>query len=356
MVRHKHSETFLERRAIMTLKAAALASSLQKEVVGQEEAIGAVVRTVIVASMGISDPQRPLGTFLFAGPTGVGKSQLGRSLAKILHGNERSAVVINCTEFKNPHDAAKLIGAPPGYVGHEQPPFLTPEKLEKRFTVVIFEELEKADPNLCDVLLQVLERGELKTGRGVDLNFSNCFIFMTSNVGAREADQMRRGGIGFGAAPSLLVILPEDAQARKEEEEERRIYRRKIEGAFKPEFINRLDDVIIFRRLGQAHLLAILNKFLLDTKARCATAGWSTVIAEAAKMFLLEKGSDFRYGARPMRRAIHRHLEFPLANFVDEQGGTAQANGDLVVYVLYHPGDHGLSFRSERLMKGAMTA
>src|SRR5512139_2377789 len=146
------------------LKEQELREQLKREIIGQDKAVDAMVRAVMVANLGICDPQRPLGTFLFLGPTGTGKSQIGRSLAQILHGNDSGLVVINCTEFRNPHDVSKLTGAPPGYIGHDHPPFLTPEKLEKKPTIVIFEELEKADRALNDLLLQILERGELKTG------------------------------------------------------------------------------------------------------------------------------------------------------------------------------------------------
>ncbi|MDO8495719.1 MAG: AAA family ATPase [bacterium] len=288
---------------------------LARFIMGQEEAIEAVVRAVIVADLGICDPHRPLGTFLFVGPTGVGKSQIGRSLAKILHDDDQQVVAINCTEFKNPHDVAKLVGAPPGYIGHEQPPFLTPEKLMKKFTVIIFEELEKADRNLQDLLLQVLERGELKTGRGVDLNFTNCFIIMTSNLGTREADKMRRGSLGFGAP---RVIIPEDLAG--EETKARDVYMRAVEDYFSPEFINRVDEIVIFSRLRSPQLMAILDKFLLDTRARLAMIGCGSIITDKAKNFLINVGTNLRYGARPLKRAVREHLEFPLANFIAERG------------------------------------
>jgi len=235
-------------------KAQELRDQLKRELIGQDRAVDAVVRAVVVADLGICDPKRPLGTFLFLGPTGTGKSQIGRSLAKVLHGDESEVVAINCTEFKNPHDVAKLVGAPPGYVGHEQPPFLTPEKLEKRLTIIIFEELEKADRALYDLLLQILERGELKTGRGVDLNFNHCFIMMTSNVCAKEVDDItKNAGIGFGPPSQKFELLDRDAA----DEKIQTICISAVEDFFSPEFINRIDEIITFNRLKDDQLLAI---------------------------------------------------------------------------------------------------
>ena len=197
------------------LKESELREQLKREIIGQDKAIDAMVRAVMVANLGICDPQRPLGTFLFLGPTGTGKSQIGRSLAQIIHGNDSGLIVINCTEFKNPHDVSKLTGAPPGYIGHDHPPFLTPEKLEKKATIVIFEELEKADRALNDLLLQVLERGEMKTGLGTDLCFKNCFIILTSNVCAKEVDQISRNAlIGFNPPAEKFEDLDQDAARR----------------------------------------------------------------------------------------------------------------------------------------------
>lgn len=294
-----------------------LREALRKEIIGQEKAVDVVVRSVVIAEMGICDPNRPEGTFLFLGPTGTGKSQIGRSIAKIIHGSEKEAISINCTEFKNPHDVAKLTGAPPGYVGHDQPPFLTPEKLTKKHTVVIFEELEKADRAMFDLLLQVLERGELKTGRGVDLDFTHCFVFMTSNVCAREVDDIaKNAGIGFQPPGPKWEEMPEDVADEKIET----ACMLAVEDFFSPEFINRIDDIITFNRLKYDHLRSILNKFLLDTRARLAMAGIGTSVDESAKTFLIERGSNARYGARPLKRAVREYLEFPLADLVLEKG------------------------------------
>ncbi len=297
------------------IRANELRDRLSSEIIGQDEAIDAVVRTVIVADLGICDPRRPLGTFLFLGPTGTGKSQIARSLAKILHGEETDAVTINCTEFKNPHDVAKLVGAPPGYVGHEQAPFLTQDKLEKRLTVVLFEELEKADRALFDLLLQILERGELTTGRGVDLSFTNCFVMMTSNVCAKEIDNITKNeAFGFGPpSAKLQQIDPAAAEARI-----RAACLGAVEKFFSPEFLNRIDEIVTFHPLKYEHLMAILDKFLSESRERVAMTGFYMSVSDAAKRFLIEKGTNLRYGARPLRRAVREYLEFPLANVIAE--------------------------------------
>lgn len=320
-----------------------LRDQLKREIIGQDRAVDAVIRAVMIADLGICDPRRPLGTFLFLGPTGTGKSQIGRSLAKILHGNENEVVAVNCTEFKNPHDVAKLVGAPPGYVGHEQPPFLTPEKIEKKFTITIFEELEKADRALFDLLLQVLERGELKTGRGVDLSFRNCFIIMTSNVSAKEVDNITRNAVlGFGPAAQKFETLDKDSADAKIQA----VCMKALEDFFSPEFINRIDEIITFNRLKDEDLLSILDKFLLDTRARLAMAGVGTVISEASKRFLIQKGTNLRYGARPLRRAVREYLEYPLASLIAEVGI------DRNQMVQIDAGEEKLEFRCGRMKGG----
>jgi ATP-dependent Clp protease ATP-binding subunit ClpA len=299
------------------LKERELRDRLKKEIIGQDRAVDALVRAVMVANLGICDPRRPLGTFLFLGPTGTGKSQIGRSLANILHGDDTGLVVINCTEFKNPHDVSKLTGAPPGYIGHDHPPFLTPEKLEKIPTIVIFEELEKADRALNDLLLQILERGEMKTGLGMDISFKNCFIILTSNVCAKEVDQITQNiSIGFNPPERKF----EELDQHSADDKIHSVCIGAVEDYFSPEFINRIDEIITFNRLKDEHLLAILDKFLLDTRSRLAVTGITAVISESARRFLIRKGTNLRYGARPLRRAVREYLEYPLATLITENG------------------------------------
>jgi ATP-dependent Clp protease ATP-binding subunit ClpA len=327
------------------IRANELREKLRREIIGQDEAIDAVVRTVIVADLGICDPRRPLGTFLFLGPTGTGKSQIARSLAKIIHGEESDVVAINCTEFKNPHDVAKLVGAPPGYVGHEQAPFLTQDKLEKRLTIVLFEELEKADRALFDLLLQILERGELTTGRGVDLSFRNCFVMMTSNVCAKEIDNITKNEVfGFGPpSRNLREMDPEAADARI-----RAACLGAVENYFSPEFINRIDEIVTFHPLKYEHLMTILEKFLAETRERVAMTGFLMSMSESAKRFLIEKGTNLRYGARPLRRAVREYLEFPLANVIAES-----ALSDRNQAVQVGAGKEALSFCFAKTAHGA---
>lgn len=303
-----------------------LRNELEKEIIGQDHAVETVVRAVMVADFGACDPSRPLSSFLFLGPTGVGKSQMGRSLAKILHGNEKEAVVVNCTEFRSPHDIAKLMGAPPGYIGHDHPPFLIQEKIDRKPTIVIFEELEKADRAFYDLLLQILERGELKTGRGEDLRFRNCFIFMTSNIGVREDDAHSRGHIGF-LDDTHQPISPEEVKNLR-----MNTFIKAARGQFNPEFLNRLDEMIVFNKLEEQHLLQILEKMLLDVRARLAMGQLGTTLSDNAKKFLVKKGTDLFYGARPLRRAIRKYLEFPVVSKYRRRK-EALTNGPLDVYV-----------------------
>jgi len=322
------------------LKEQELREQLKKEIIGQDSAVDAMVRAVMVANLGICDPQRPLSTFLFLGPTGTGKSQIGRSLAQILHGKDSGLVVINCTEFQNPHDVSKLTGAPPGYIGHDHPPFLTQEKLEKKGTIVIFEELEKADRALNDLLLQVLERGEMKTGLGVDLSFRNCFIILTSNVCAKEVDQITTNNtIGFGPSLQKLQDLDRDVANDKI----RSVCIGAVEDFFSPEFINRIDEIITFNRLQDEHLMAILEKFLSDTRSRLAAAGIAAIVSEGAKRFLINRGTNLRYGARPLRRAVREYLEYPLAALIAER----EIARNQIVHI--EAKQDGLSFNFARL-------
>ncbi len=285
-----------------------LRKKLKQEISGQDHALEAVIRICAVATTGICDSSRPLGSFLFLGPTGTGKSETPRALAKIIHGDPNEVIAINCTEFKNPHDVAKLTGAPPGYIGHERPPFLTPEKIQKNFTIIIFEELEKADHDFFNILLQVLERGELTTGQGVRLNFTKCLIFMTSNIGARELDHLMRGEIGFSGHGSIISNLSDDEASKAISHE----CLKALERNFNPEFINRIDEIIVFNRLKASDLGFILDKFLSDFTYRVNIAGVRVIIDESVKKFLIEKGFNQRYGARPLKRAIRTYLEFPL--------------------------------------------
>jgi ATP-dependent Clp protease ATP-binding subunit ClpC len=327
------------------LKAASLREKLSGEIIGQAEAVAAVVRTVMVADLGICDPRRPLGTFLFLGPTGTGKSQIGRSLAKILHGDESEVVSVNCTEFKNPHDVAKLVGAPPGYVGHDQQPFLTQEKLDRPMTILIFEELEKADRALFDLLLQILERGELTTGRGANLNFRNCLVLMTSNVCAKEIDRITRNQIlGFGPSPHQQ----QESDPTAADERIRAACMGAVENFFSPEFINRIDEIVTFNPLRFIDLMAILDKFLAETRSRAAVAGIRLSILESAKRFLIEKGTNLRYGARPLRRAVREHLEFPLASLMAERESAIRPQA-----VHVEAGIDKLSFSFAREAQGA---
>ncbi|HXK35772.1 MAG TPA: AAA family ATPase [Candidatus Paceibacterota bacterium] len=279
-----------------------LASGLRAEIFGQSEALDLVIKSVATAHLGIGDPDRPLHNFLFLGPTGVGKSEVGRTLARLLHGDDCGLVILDCNTFKNPHDVARLVGAPHGYIGFDTPPLITTEKLEHAFTVVVFEELEKADDAFFDVLLGLLEDGELTTGKGDVLDFTRSFIIMTSNLGSREAYKQKRRPIGF----------------RSETDRANQIFRKEAEKFFSPEFVNRLDTIVVFEPLTSVELSLILDKFLGQISFRLQGRGLHLTVDESVRQFLLLCGSNPYYGARPMRRAIDRWLVAPVAEYVLE--------------------------------------
>ena len=297
-----------------------LNTKLHKEIIGQDAAIAALVQAVVVAKLGVTDPERPLGTFMFLGPSGVGKSQLGRSLAAALHPDDTriniAAIkapglrVFNCTEFQAPHEVSKLMGAPPGYVGYDNRAALLQEDLEAFGTVVIFEEIEKANVALYSVLLELMEKGILVTGSGTVLDFRKCFIIFTSNLGSEALDRQLSGNI-----PSFGLSTVNTAQDQKQ------VCMKALESHFSPEFINRLDTVITFGFLKAKDYAAILDKFVAAIQTRFFAKRITLRLTEAAKKFILQNGVNKRYGARPLRRALVKYIDYPVASLVAERRG-----------------------------------
>jgi ATP-dependent Clp protease ATP-binding subunit ClpC len=277
---------------------------LLQKIIGQDHAIEAIMPALTLANEKLNDPKRPLGSFLFLGPTGVGKSELPRSLARLLHGDESSAVVINCTEYKGYHDVAKLVGAPPGYVGHDMTPFLTQEKLEGDMTIVIFEEIEKADEALYDLLLEIVNKAVLVTGRGYELSFKNCLIFLTSNIGSRQYFEENNRNIGF----KEISIHSSRTD----------LYLRACKNYFNPEFMGRFDEIVIFNDLMMEHFAKILDQFLSDTRVRFSMRGVDLKINKSVNKFLLMKTDCSSYGARPLKQTIKKYLEYPLAKQLED--------------------------------------
>jgi ATP-dependent Clp protease ATP-binding subunit ClpA len=305
---------------------------LSSFIVGQERAVRRMSGLFQIYLAGMNNPSRPVGTMLFLGPTGSGKTRVVEAAAQVLFGEPHAVVKIDCAEFQHSHEIAKLIGSPPGYLGHrETSPMLTQENLDKahtdetKLTFVLFDEIEKASDSLWQLLLGILDKATLTLGDNRRVDFSKTVVIMTSNLGAREMSDMISGGIGF--APSKT------GKAQEDNEIDAKIYRTALEAAkrkFSPEFMNRIDKVVVFRSLKEHHLRQILNIELNSVQARITESAGTKFIFECtvdAKEFLLGEGIDLKYGARHLKRAIERFLVYPLSNLVaTEQVET----GDLV--------------------------
>jgi len=305
---------------------------LSARIVGQERAVRRMSGLYQIFLAGMNPPNRPIGTMLFLGPTGSGKTRVIEAAAEVLFADPHAVVKIDCAEFQHSHEIAKLIGSPPGYLGHrETSPMLTQENLDRmhndelKLTLVLFDEIEKASDALWQLLLGILDKATLTLGDNRRVDFSKCMVIMTSNLGAREMAELISGGIGF--APGKGVKNPNDTEV------DQKIYRTAVESArrkFSPEFMNRIDKVVVFRSLKEHHLRAILDLELQSVQDRIMlSAGTKFVFhcSDSAKNMLLKEGIDYKYGARHLKRAIERFLVYPLSNLV----ATGQIGlGDLV--------------------------
>jgi ATP-dependent Clp protease ATP-binding subunit ClpB len=305
---------------------------LAGRIVGQERAVRRMSGLFQIFLAGMNPPNRPVGTMLFLGPTGSGKTRVVEAAAEVLFGDSNAVIKIDCAEFQHSHEIAKLIGSPPGYLGHrETSPMLTQDNLDRfhteetKLSLVLFDEIEKASDSLWQLLLGILDKATLTLGDNRRVDFSKTMVVMTSNLGAREMSELITGGLGF--APAKAARNPNDTEV------DQKIYRTAVEAArrkFSPEFMNRIDKVVVFRSLKEHHLKQILDLELQAVQDRIMkSAGTKFVFqcSDAAKNFLLEEGIDFKYGARHLKRAIERFLVYPLSNLVaTEQVGL----GDLV--------------------------
>ena len=276
---------------------------ISARLIGQDEAVGAVSRAIRRARTGLRDPRRPIGSFLFMGPTGVGKTELARCLARFLFGSEEAMIRIDMSEFMEKHEVSKLLGAPPGYVGHENGGKLTEMVRRRPYSVVLFDEIEKAHPEVYNVLLQILEDGQLTDGQGRKVDFRNTVIIMTSNIGAKEAQQ--GNALGFGSAS--------DAETRSWERL-KTVILDEAQRAFRPEFLNRIDETAVFRPLSRESLMRIVETMLAEVNGRLEKQGIRIGVSDDAKSKILEKGFKPKYGARPLRRAIQSLIEDRLAD------------------------------------------
>lgn len=305
---------------------------LTARIVGQERAVRRMSGLYQIFLAGMNPPSRPIGTMLFLGPTGSGKTRVIEAAAEALYGDANAIVKIDCAEFQHSHEIAKLIGSPPGYLGHrETSPMLTQENLDRMHTddlklsLVLFDEIEKASDSLWQLLLGILDKATLTLGDNRRVDFSRAMVIMTSNLGAREMSELISGGIGF--APGKGAKNPNDTDV------DQKIYRTAVEAArrkFSPEFMNRIDKVVVFRSLKEHHLRQILDLELQAVQDRIMqSAGTKFVFqcSETAKDNLLKEGLDFKYGARHLKRSVERFLVYPLSNLV----ATGQIGlGDLV--------------------------
>jgi len=276
---------------------------LGRQVVGQQEAVHAIAKAIRRNRAGLRDPRRPIGTFMFLGPTGVGKTELARVLARYLFDDPDALVRIDMSEFMEKFAVSRLVGAPPGYVGYEEGGQLTEKVRRKPYSVVLLDEIEKAHPDVFNILLQVLEDGLLTDSLKRKVSFKNCVLIMTSNIGARRL--RGRGGLGFSRDDAQGTY---DKMKQTVMEEVRKI--------FNPEFLNRLDEIIVFRSLDQTHMQAIIELLFEQVRGRLADSGMDLVLTPEAAALLLEKGFDADLGARPMRRALQRYIEDPLSEEV----------------------------------------
>lgn len=279
-----------------------LGDTLQGAVVGQEDAIKKVVKAIQRNRIGLKDPKKPIGTFIFLGPTGVGKTELAKSLARQMFDSEDALIRVDMSEYMEKFSLSRLIGAPPGYVGYEEGGQLTEKVRRKPYCVILLDEIEKAHPDIFNILLQVLDDGQLTDGMGRKVDFKNTLIIMTSNIGVRQLKDFG-DGVGFATA----------AKVSNSEENNRAVIEKALKRTFSPEFLNRIDDVIIFNSLNEEDINIIIKIIMKDVFKRLENLGYHLEIGEDVRKFLVEKGYDPQFGARPLHRAIQKYLEDPLA-------------------------------------------
>jgi ATP-dependent Clp protease ATP-binding subunit ClpC len=308
-----------------------LEAELHKTVVSQAEAVTAVAKAIRKARSGLKDPKRPMGSFIFVGPSGVGKTLLAKALAEFLFGDADSLMYLDMSEYMEKHNVSRLIGAPPGYVGYEEGGQLTERIRRRPYAVVLLDEVEKAHPDVFNMLLQIMEEGRLTDSFGRHVDFKNVILIMTSNIGA----DLIKGGVSFGFAKRESV---------QDYDKMKNALMAEVEKFFRPEFINRLDEVIVFRPLNREDLVSIIEYELAKVRERLESKSMTLELDAPAKDFLIDKGYNPDFGARPLRRALSSYIEDPLAenllsgDFVE---------GDHIMVTRNEDQDH-LSFEASR--------
>jgi ATP-dependent Clp protease ATP-binding subunit ClpC len=300
-----------------TEKLRRMADDMKNMVVGQEEAIQKVVKAIQRNRVGLKDPKKPIGTFIFLGPTGVGKTELARALARYMFDSEDALIRIDMSEYMEKFTVSRLIGAPPGYVGYEEGGQLTEKVRRKPYSVILLDEIEKAHPDIYNILLQVLDDGQLTDGLGRKVDFKNSMIIMTSNIGVRQLKDFG-DGVGFATASKTQNL----------DESNKAVIEKALKRTFSPEFLNRIDDVVIFNSLSRENIFNIIDILMKSVMKRLSNLGFSMELTEDAKAFIAEKGYDQQFGARPLHRAIQKYLEDPLA---EEILSMQVKHGDILV-------------------------
>ncbi len=297
---------------------------LHERIVNQDEAVRAVCEAIRRARAGLKDPRRPIGSFIFLGPTGVGKTELAKALAEFLFDDEDAMIRLDMSEFMEKHTVSRLIGAPPGYVGYEEAGQLTEAVRRRPFRVILFDEIEKAHPDVFNIMLQILEDGRLTDGHGRTVDFKNTVVIMTSNLGTQE---FQKQAIGFSR------------QEKSEQQRLRNAIESELKRTFRPEFLNRIDDVIIFQPLTEEHLKKIVDLLILEVEKRLADRNIKLELDNGAKSWLLREGYEPAFGARPLRRAIQRYVENPLSGRIlkgeikDGDTVTISVDGDELTFL-----------------------
>ena len=281
-----------------------LEKELHKRVIGQNEAVEAVSKAIRRGRVGLKDPKRPIGSFLFLGPTGVGKTELSKALAEVLFGDENAMIRLDMSEFMEPHSVSKLIGAPPGYVGFDDGGQLTEKIRRKPYSVVLFDEIEKAHPDVMNMLLQILEDGRLTDSQGRTVNFKNTVIIMTSNLGARLITDRKQ--LGFANKEG-------EADSKKEYEEIKKEVMAELKKELRPEFINRIDEIIVFHKLNDNDINQIIDIMLKEVVNRLKEQKYDVKFEPDVKEMIAKEGIDKNFGARPLRRTIQNLVEDKLA-------------------------------------------
>ncbi len=298
-----------------------LEETLSHRVIGQEDAVKTVTRAIRRGRVGLKDPGRPVGSFLFLGPTGVGKTELCKALAHALFGSEEALIRLDMSEYMERHTVSRLLGSPPGYVGHDEGGQLTEAIRRRPYSVILFDEIEKAHEDVWNVLLQAMEDGQITDAQGRRADLRNAVMILTSNVGARQITA--RGSLGFSAVESTGGLRPRTQVEQAVMEEAKR--------TFRPEFLNRLDEIVIFRQLDEPQLDTIGRRMLDDLSRRLAALGVSLSVTQEARQLLARSGFDPDYGARPLRRVIRAQIEDPAAELL--LSGRLPSGSELTVTV-----------------------